>query len=105
MKRTLSIMFAILIASCATSFAQSKGYEKSIEANGGVALDKMSKFSFGVSMINGYRINEHLMVICEIVTLCEIHNTPTNLKIGIWIPENLNSSTSIQFVFRTTIRI
>ena len=62
MKRTLSIMFAILIASCATSFAQSKGYEKSIEANGGVALDKMSKFSFGVSMINGYRINEHFFV-------------------------------------------
>lgn len=62
MRRSLSIMFAIMFASCAISFAQSKGYEKSIEANGGVALDKVSRFSFGVSMINGYRINEHFFI-------------------------------------------
>lgn len=62
MRRLTSIVFAILFASCAISFAQSKGYEKSIEANGGVALDKTSKFSFGVSMINGYRFNEHFFV-------------------------------------------
>lgn len=62
MKKVLSITFAILFASCTLSFAQSKGYEKSIEVNGGVALDEMSKFSFGVSMINGYRINEHLFI-------------------------------------------
>lgn len=55
-------MLAILFAACAVSFAQSKGYEKSIEVNAGVALDKMSKFSFGVSMINGYRINEHFFI-------------------------------------------
>lgn len=62
MKRFLSIVFAALFASCAITFAQSKGYEKSIEANGGVALDKMSKFSFGLSMINGYRFNEHFYI-------------------------------------------
>lgn len=62
MKKGLSTMLAILFAACAVSFAQSKGYEKSIEVNAGVALDKMSKFSFGVSMINGYRINEHFFI-------------------------------------------
>ena len=58
----LSIVFAFLFTSCVMTFAQSKGYEKSIEANAGVALDKMSKFSFGLSMINGYRINDHFFI-------------------------------------------
>lgn len=62
MRKFLSIVFAVLFASCTITFAQSKGYEKSIEANGGISLDKMSKYSFGVSMINGYRFNEHFFI-------------------------------------------
>lgn len=61
MKR-LFILFALLFASSVMVFAQPKGYEKSIEVNAGVPLDEMSKFSFGLSMINGYRINEHFFI-------------------------------------------
>lgn len=39
--------------------AQSKGYEKSIEVFGGPGLNKLTKYQIGISMINGYRINDY----------------------------------------------
>ena len=38
--------------------AQNKGYEKSIELNGGIPIDKYSKYSLGITMMNGYRFND-----------------------------------------------
>ncbi len=45
-----------------TLFAQNKGYEKSIEVNGAIGLDDCQKYTFGISMINGYRINNYLFI-------------------------------------------
>lgn len=56
------ILFVLILFASSTMFAQSRGYEKSIEVNGGVALDDYSKFSFGLSMINGYRFNENFFI-------------------------------------------
>lgn len=39
--------------------AQERGYEKTIEVEGSVGLDEYSKFAFGASMINGYRVNPY----------------------------------------------
>ena len=39
--------------------AQSKGYEKSIEVFGGPGLNSLTKYQIGISMINGYRINDY----------------------------------------------
>ena len=41
------------------SFSQTRGYEKSLELTGGVGLSEYTKYSVGVSMINGYRVNPH----------------------------------------------
>lgn len=50
--------FAMVIISV-TSFAQTKGYEKSIELHGGIPIDNNSKFGIGLTMMNGYRFNDH----------------------------------------------
>ena len=44
------------------AFAQNKGYEKSIELNGGIPIDNNSKFSLGITMINGYRFNDFIFL-------------------------------------------
>lgn len=59
MKKFLFV--ASLLFACSTAFAQNKGYEKSIEFNAGVGLNN-SKYSFGLTMINGYRFNDHLFL-------------------------------------------
>lgn len=59
MKRILII--AVLLFASVSMFAQ-KGYEKSVEINGAVGLDDCQKYTFGISMINGYRISESLFV-------------------------------------------
>lgn len=55
------VLFAMIIAA-PSAFAQTKGYEKSIELNGGIPIDKYSKFSIGITMINGYRFNNCLFI-------------------------------------------
>lgn len=63
MKPLIKILSAIaLTLSCTASFAQTKGYEKSIELHGGIPIDKYSNFSFGITMVNGYRLNDFLYV-------------------------------------------
>ncbi len=47
---------------CMNSVMQASGYEKAIEINGGVGLNKFSKYSFGIEMINGYRFNDYFSI-------------------------------------------
>lgn len=56
------IATAVLVLASVTMSAQGKGYEKSLEVNGGVGVDRMSKYSFGLTMINGYRLSDTFMV-------------------------------------------
>ena len=60
MRKLIFTIAAILVGF--SSFAQSKGYEKSVEANGAIGLDDCQKFTFGISMVNGYRINDYFFV-------------------------------------------
>lgn len=60
MKKIGTILFLMCFVVFAS--AQSKGYEKSIEFGGGIGLDKLSKYSIGISMVNGYRFNNYLYV-------------------------------------------
>ena len=53
---------AILTMATLTSFAQTRGFEKAVEATGGVGLDKYQKFSFGLNFVGGYRINDYFFV-------------------------------------------
>ena len=53
---------AILIMATITSFAQTSGFEKSVEATVGIGLDKYQKFTFGLSFVGGYRINDYFFV-------------------------------------------
>ena len=57
MKRIVCI-FATLFMALSLN-AQSKGYEKSIEVFGGPGLNSLTKYQIGISMINGYRINDY----------------------------------------------
>ena len=59
MKIKLFLLVALIMATVSVANAKSKGYEKSIELNGGVGLDNYSKYSFGISMINGYRFSDY----------------------------------------------
>ncbi len=43
-----------------TVIAQTSGYEKSIEIYGRPAMNKSTKYTLGISMVNGYRIDSHL---------------------------------------------
>ena len=54
------ILSTITVLASVSLFAQ--GYEKSIEANVGIGLDNCQKFTFGLSMINGYRINDYFFI-------------------------------------------
>lgn len=54
------ILSVIAVLASVSLFAQ--GYEKSIEANVGIGLDNCQKFTFGLSMINGYRINDYFFI-------------------------------------------
>ena len=59
--RKLFFIITFLIASI-SSFAQTSSFEKSVEATGGIGLDKYQKFSFGVNFVGGYRINDYFFV-------------------------------------------
>lgn len=59
--RKLFFIITFLIASI-SSFAQTSGFEQSVEATGGIGLDKYQKFSFGVNFVGGYRINDYFFV-------------------------------------------
>lgn len=56
------ILCAIIAMASITAFAQNKGFEKAVEATGGIGLDKYQKFSFGVNFVGGYRINDYFFV-------------------------------------------
>lgn len=60
MKKVL--LFAFALALGASSVAQTSGYEKSIEINGGFSLDDYQNYTFGIGMVNGYRINDNFYV-------------------------------------------
>ena len=66
--RHFSILLGLIMAFLFTnvSYAQDqpkvKGYEKTIELNGGIGMDKFSKYSLGITMLNGYRFNHYFFV-------------------------------------------
>lgn len=55
MKKILLIVGLLCI--CNVVYAQQKGFEKSIEANANVGLDDCVKYSFGLNIVGGYRLN------------------------------------------------
>lgn len=57
MKKTFLPLFITLF--CINTSIYAGGYEKAIEINGGIGLNKFSKYSFGIEMINGFRFNEY----------------------------------------------
>ena len=57
MKRFICLLCCSVIFVCTTN-AQTKGFEKSIEANVGIGLDKYTNYSFGVNFVGGYRAND-----------------------------------------------
>lgn len=59
MKKVITFLLATVMLSMAAN-SQESGYEKSIEIIGGPAMSKSTKYSLGISMVNGYRINPHL---------------------------------------------
>lgn len=56
------ILCAIIAMASISAFAQNKGFEKAVEATGGIGLEKYQKFSFGVNFVGGYRINDYFFV-------------------------------------------
>lgn len=56
MKKILLIVALLFL--CEMTYAQQKGFEASIEANGGVGLDSCTKYSFGINLIGGYRFSD-----------------------------------------------
>ncbi len=56
MKRSLLLLLLTLCPYWV--FSQSKGYELTVDATGGLGLTNLSKYSVGISVINGYRIND-----------------------------------------------
>jgi hypothetical protein len=60
MKKLFFTVLAIFVFS--SIFAQSKGYEKTIEIGGNFGLDNMTNYSLNISMINGYRFNDNLFM-------------------------------------------
>lgn len=57
MKKTILSLFVTLF--CLNTFIYAGGYEKAIEINGGIGLNKFSKYSLGIEMINGFRFNDY----------------------------------------------
>ena len=60
MRKKLLAIVALATMFGFTATAQTSGYEKSIEIYGGPAMNKSTKYTLGISMVNGYRINSHL---------------------------------------------
>lgn len=56
------IICAIIAMASITAFAQTKGFEKSVEATGGIGLDKCTNFTFGVNFVGGYRLNDYFFL-------------------------------------------
>lgn len=56
------IVCAIIAMASITAFAQTKGFEKSVEATGGIGLDKYQNFTFGVNFVGGYRLNDYFFL-------------------------------------------
>ena len=55
------VIYTIFLSmSWVLSYAQSSGYEKSIEIKGAIGLDDRTDYAFGLSMVNGYRFNDYL---------------------------------------------
>ena len=52
------LLCAIIAMASISAFAQTRGFEKSVEATGGIGLDKYQKFTFGVNFVGGYRFND-----------------------------------------------
>ena len=52
----------ILILSAVVAFGQTKGFEKSVEATGGIGLDKYQNFTFGVNFVGGYRLSDYFFI-------------------------------------------
>ena len=61
MKKRITILLSAVLFSMAAS-SQNNGYEKSIEIYGGPAMNKSTKYSLGITMVNGYRISSYLYV-------------------------------------------
>lgn len=56
MKKLLLTLVALF---CIISTTYAQHYEKSIEIYGGPGLDKFTKYSFGIEMVNGLRFNDY----------------------------------------------
>lgn len=60
MKKIFCIIGLVLL--CGTISAQKRGFEKAVEVNGGVGLDKCTKYSFGINFVGGYRVSSTFFV-------------------------------------------
>lgn len=61
MKRFLLIVSVLMIS--VNAFAQKQqGYEKTIEGFATIGMGEVSNTSFGIAMINGYRLNEQIFI-------------------------------------------
>lgn len=56
------IICAIIAMASISASGQSKGFEKFVEATGGIGLDKYQKFTFGINFVGGYRLNDYFSV-------------------------------------------
>ena len=61
MKKILLII-ACLLSFYGNIYAQDKGFEKAIEVNGSIGLDKYTKYTFGANFITGYRFNNSFYI-------------------------------------------
>ena len=61
MKKFLLVIACLLLLHGNVS-AQNKGFEKAIEVNGSVGLDKCTKYTFGANFIGGYRFNDSFFI-------------------------------------------
>lgn len=52
----------MLLTSIFLSANAQAGYEKSIELGGAIGIDKFTKSSFDIDMINGYRFNDYFSI-------------------------------------------
>lgn len=60
MKKT--IIICTMLISALVANAQTVGYEKSVEIFGGPGLNQSSEYQLGISMINGYRLNNNFYI-------------------------------------------
>ncbi len=57
--KTKIIIFITAMFCLTNNYANAQSYEKAIELNVGLGLDKTNKYGIGLSMINGYRFNDY----------------------------------------------